>query len=130
MLKRFPVVLSLIAATLFAQAPPKIERRGKVLSVEYSNPKVFFSFEEAADKGPAGLKWECDTGVPPESLKQIAWKKDSLSKGQQISVTYTRDGSRISVLKLSEYRLGALHGTLVEPGRTKLRIVCTSPGQK
>lgn len=118
-LRNFLTGLTLIAAPLSAQAPGVAPIDAKVTALAYSNPAVMFSFQDAN-----GL-WNCDTGVPPESLKKTRWKPDSLAKGQRISVVYIRDGSRISVQKLSTRRLGIIDRTLVETGKANLKIVCT-----
>lgn len=109
----------LLVSSAPAQVPAAVTADGKIMKMEYANPAVFFSFQEKS-----GTVWDCETGAAPEALKKIGWTKESLGKGQQISVVYSRDGSHISIMKLTTYRLGKPYATLAEQGKTKIRIVC------
>ena len=57
---------------------------GVVAKLDWMNPHVYF-YVEASGKDGAVEHWACEAGNP-NALARRGWKKDSLKKGDQVTV--------------------------------------------
>ena len=57
---------------------------GVVTKLDWMNPHVYF-YVEAPGKDGAVERWACEAGNP-NALARRGWKKDSLKKGDQVTV--------------------------------------------
>lgn len=58
--------------------------KGVVAKLDWMNPHVYF-YVDATDKDGAVTHWACEAGNP-NALARRGWKKDSLKKGDQVTV--------------------------------------------
>ncbi|HEY7337943.1 MAG TPA: DUF6152 family protein [Bryobacteraceae bacterium] len=57
---------------------------GVVTKLDWMNPHVYF-YVDASDKDGVMAHWACEAGNP-NALARRGWKKDSLKKGDQVTV--------------------------------------------
>lgn len=58
--------------------------KGVVTKLDWMNPHVYF-YVDSTDKDGAVIHWACEAGNP-NALARRGWKKDSLKKGDQVTV--------------------------------------------
>lgn len=58
--------------------------KGVVTKLDWMNPHVYF-YVDATDKDGSVIHWACEAGNP-NALARRGWKKDSLKKGDQVTV--------------------------------------------
>jgi len=103
------------AAALFAHhsfsaefdSSKNVKLDGTVTQVEFENPHIWIYLDVKDDKG-AVARWQCEGGAP-NGLYRNGWTKDSLKKGDEITVdgSLSKDGSRTCnarVVKLADGR--------------------------
>ena len=119
--------LAVCTTRLLPQTQP-VELKGAVTKVEFLNPSVdfYFTVGDGADK-----QWKCVSGTPA-SLKRIGWKDNSLSKGDEVTISgdLSENGSHLSVLTLIAKRL-RLPNAKAKAGEAAPAIACdlTSPAK-
>lgn len=111
----FAMALAGAAAPLFAHhsfsaefdGSKNVKLDGTVTKVEFENPHIWIYLDVKDDKG-AVAHWQCEGGAP-NGLYRNGWTKDSLKKGDEITVdgALSKDGSRTCnarVVKLADGR--------------------------
>jgi hypothetical protein len=92
----FVVPLSMVAHHAFAaefdrSKPVKVQ--GTVAKLEWTNPHIWIYVDTKDEKG-AIVHWQCEGGSP-NTLTRQGWTKESLKKGDQVTIEGYRakDGS-------------------------------------
>jgi hypothetical protein len=86
---------AIAAPALAHHSPSRFDRaqtvafEGVVTGVEWANPHVYLTVEQATESGET-IAWEVET-VGPSALRRVGWARDTLSVGDRISLTGNPD---------------------------------------
>jgi hypothetical protein len=97
-----------------------VELKGRLIELEWVNPHAWIHMEVTDLSTGKVTKWECELGSP-NILMRNGWRRDSLKKGDLITVTgsQAKDGSNLAnarTVSLSDGRRIFNAGSSGDPG--------------